>query len=285
MGKLGTTVSALAIAGLAIAGWEVAQTIRAPEPPLDDRPAAAATNTARPASGKVTALGRLEPRDGPIRVAGPSRPSVVLSSLLVDEGDEVKAGQKLAVLDTHAAQQRQIERLAAELTNAEAEARRHEPLHRRGMESESLWDTRRTNVDVARASLRQAEAELEMSLVRSPIDGRVLEVFARAGERVGPQGILEVGRTHEMFAVAQVYETDVPRVRLGQRATVTSPALTEPLQGSVAKIHPKVGKQDVLGTDPAARADARVVEVEIQLDDSNRAAGFTNLEVDIEIAS
>jgi HlyD family secretion protein len=137
---------------------------------------------------------------------------------------------------------------------------------------------------MASASLRQAEAELDLDVVRSPIDGQVLEVYARQGERVGDDGILEVGRTHEMFAVAEVYETDVQRVRLGQRATVRSPALTGDLVGTVAKIHSKIGKQDVLDTDPAARTDSRVVEVEIRLDDSARAAALSNLEVDVEIA-
>lgn len=41
--------------------------------------------------------------------------------------------------------------------------------------------------------------------------------------------------------------------------------------------------QDALGTDPAARKDARVVEVEIRLDDSAAAAPFTNLQVEVEI--
>ncbi len=87
-----------------------------------------------------------------------------------------------------------------------------------------------------------------------------------------------------MYAVAEVYETDVHRVRLGQRATITSQALEQPLEGTVDKVHAKVGKQDVLNTDPAARTDARVVEVEIRLDDSARAAAFTNLQVDVRIA-
>src|SRR5437763_783255 len=47
----------------------------------------------------ITALGRLEPKDGIIRVAGPSRPSVVIAKLLVEEGDRVEAGQPIAVLD------------------------------------------------------------------------------------------------------------------------------------------------------------------------------------------
>jgi len=267
----------LLLTALVLGGWQIARMFRAAAEPSP----AAANVPDGPAT--ITALGRLEPRDGTIRIAGPSRPSAVVGKLLVDENDAVSAGQAVAILDTHATREAEVERFRAELANVEADLHRHDPLAREGVVSKSLYEEWRTKVEMARASLRQAEAELELDVVRSPIDGEVLEVYARQGERVGADGILEVGRTHEMFAVAEVYETDVQRVRLGQRAAVRSPALSADLAGTVAKIHPKIGKQDVLATDPAARTDSRVVEVEIRLDDSVRAAALTNLEVDVEI--
>jgi HlyD family secretion protein len=86
-----------------------------------------------------------------------------------------------------------------------------------------------------------------------------------------------------MYAIAEVYETDVARVEVGQRAEVFSPALPAPLGGTVEWIDLEVGKQDALGTDPAARKDARVVEVEVKLDDSALASGLTNLQVEVTI--
>jgi HlyD family secretion protein len=86
-----------------------------------------------------------------------------------------------------------------------------------------------------------------------------------------------------MFAMAEVYETDIGRVKAGQRATVTSPALPTALTGTVDWVSLLVAKEDTLGTDPAARKDARVVEVEIRLDDSEIAAAYTNLQVEVEI--
>jgi HlyD family secretion protein len=113
----------------------------------------------------------------------------------------------------------------------------------------------------------------------------VLVVHARDGERVGSDGILELGRTDDMYAVAEVYESDIGRIRLGQRGAVTSPALPRALHGSVDRIGLKVRKMDALGTDPAARTDARVVEVEIRLDpdDAPLAAALTNLQVEVEL--
>jgi HlyD family secretion protein len=88
-----------------------------------------------------------------------------------------------------------------------------------------------------------------------------------------------------MYAVAEVYETDISKVRLGQRATITSDAFPAKLQGTVDQIGWEVGKKDVLSTDPAAATDVRVVEVKIGLDSasSQRVAGLTNLQVTVEI--
>ena len=73
------------------------------------------------------------------------------------------------------------------------------------------------------------------------------------------------------------------RVRVGQSAQVRSPALAAPLRGTVEKVGLKVGRLQSLGTDPTARADTRVVEVEVRLDDSAVVAGLTHLEVEVVI--
>jgi HlyD family secretion protein len=147
--------------------------------------------------------------------------------------------------------------------------------------SDSQREAMAMRLAVAEANLRAAEAELERTRVRAPISGQVIDVIARDGVRVGPEGIVALGRTEQMYAIAEVYETDVARVRLGQRATVTSPALAAPLHGTVDRIGMKIGKLDAIGADPASRTDARVVEVEIRLDEGAPAAGFTNLQVEI----
>jgi HlyD family secretion protein len=250
--------------------------------PVAAVPARESVVAARPSD--ITALGRLEPKDGVIRVAGPSHFAVVIGKLFVDVNDRVQAGQTIAILDNHAATKADVARLGAELRNAEAEGQRYDRLFKDGFVSISERDLWKTKVDMLRAQLERAKAELHQAVVRSPISGRVLDVHAREGERVGSEGIAELGQTDVMYAIAEVYETDVPRVRVGQRATVTSPALAQPVAGTVDRIGLKVGKKDVLSVDPAARTDARVVEVRIVLDDPAQVAGLTNLEVDVTIA-
>ncbi|HSD11640.1 MAG TPA: efflux RND transporter periplasmic adaptor subunit [Candidatus Binatia bacterium] len=282
--RRGIGVAALAAAA-GVAFWGGRAILRAQQGEQDSPPAAVAAPAGFPTPGIITALGRLEPKDGVIRVSGPSRFAVVIAELLVDDGDTVKEGEPIAVLDSHAQEQATVERLEAELENSRREYARRDRLHKDGIVSASELDEWQTKMTTVQADLQRAKAELELSVVRAPISGQVLEVHARAGEKVGPDGIAEIGRTDAMYAIAEVYETDIARIRLGQRAVVTSPALPKEAHGTVDRIGLKIGKKDVLDTDPAADTDARVVEVEIRLDDPKQVAGLTNLRVDVAIAS
>jgi HlyD family secretion protein len=139
-----------------------------------------------------------------------------------------------------------------------------------------------SRIDSATARVARQEAELERTFVRAPFAGRVIDVLRRPGEIVGVEGILELARIDQMQAVAEVFEADVRRVTVGQRARVRSQAFHKDLAGTVIRIRPKVQKLDQIGDDPVARKDARIVEVEVKLDDSRAAANFTNLQVEIE---
>jgi HlyD family secretion protein len=216
----------VAAAGVAVrTNWAA---LRGEEGAQDTGSAAAAVPKAPVA---ITALGRIEPKDGVRRIAGPSNPSVVIGRLLVEEGDPVTEGQVIAVLDNYAVLESRVARLKAYLANAQLEYQRNAKLFRQHSVAESELDAARMNVEMGKADVQSAQAELDLATVRSPITGTVLQIHARTGERVGPNGIAEIGETDKMYAVAEVYETDAPRVRPGQRATVTSPAFAEPLHG------------------------------------------------------
>lgn len=144
-----------------------------------------------------------------------------------------------------------------------------------------------SQVDSAAQNLALAEAQLARTIVRSPQAGQVLDVFAYPGEAVSPADgpILALGDTRQMVVVAEVYETDIGLVEVGQPATITSRngAFAETLTGTVAEIGLQIAKNDVLDDDPAANADARVVEVRVQVDQSEAVAALTNLQVDVAI--
>jgi HlyD family secretion protein len=232
---------------------------------------------------RVTALGRIEPRDGIIRVSGPARPSVVIGKLHVEEGDRVQEGQPLAELDSTTTDQANVAKATAALKNAQKEIARIRPLVQQRVAAEDALDDAQMRVDIAQAELAAAQAQLDLDVVRAPVSGQVVSIHTRRGERVGPDGLAEIARNDEMFAVAEVYETDIRWVKVGQPATVRSPAFKSDLTGKVDRVGLKIGKQDLIETDPVARTDARVVEVHVKLDDSAKAAGLSNLQVEVLI--
>jgi HlyD family secretion protein len=159
---------------------------------------------------------------------------------------------------------------------------------------DQIAEVRPVDVELARSQVAQAEAgvarakaDLDLAIVRSPQDGQVLKIHTRAGELVGNNGIISLGQTQRMVAVAEVYELDINRVKIGQSATVISKnnAFSETLRGEVKEVGLQISKKDVLNTDPAAQFDARVVEVKILLDEpsSRLVAGLTNLSIQAAI--
>jgi HlyD family secretion protein len=281
------------------------------------------------AQNAVSALGRLEPEHGIVRVSAPSMPEAilgaVLTQLLVEEGADVQLGQLLAVIDTAKVLEAVVHEneVALEFSRQEvesvrsrareacvradvaaSEANRRQSLRAKGLageeeaesalgEAEALeascesantaTRSAETAVKVALAKLERAKAEADRAYIRAPMDGRVLAISVRPGELIDIGGILELGRVDRMYAIAEVYETDIRRVRIGQRARISSSALQGDLEGTVERIRQKVNKQDQIGTDPAAQKDARIIEVEILLDDSAPVAALTNLQVDVVI--
>lgn len=82
-----------------------------------------------------------------------------------------------------------------------------------------------------------------------------------------------------MLAVAEVYQSDISRVHLGQSARVTGQAFEGELTGKVVEIGQQVSRQNVFSNTPGENLDRRIVEVKIALtpEDSQRVAVFSNL--------
>ena len=343
--KRNLIISLLVIAALAGGWWWFGQSSRSAARE-ETSPAAPL-----PFSNKVSALGRLEPAGGLIRLSAPAQvDGARVARLLVREGDTVRAGQLIAVLDAEAtklaalneakhqvelaeaklaqtrapakaseieAQRTVTARLQAELAQAEREYARYQTLEASGDIPLARLEGKRLAVDTLKAELARAQAqqtvlreyrqvdasvseaeiaqaravvarlaaELELTHIRAPQAGQVFRIHTRVGETIGTKGILDLGRTDQMYAVAEVYESDIARVTVGQTATITARSFAEPLKGSVELIGLQIGKKELISNDPAADADARVVEVKIKLDEasSRRVAALTNLRLEIVI--
>ncbi len=299
----------------------------------------------------ISALGFVEPQGGIINIGGfTSSTGAIVSEVLIEEGETVKEGQILAILDTHNilqaaltlaeaeveiskarldqiqagtkkgtinAQAAEIDRLKAELKTAKAKCQRANVLHRKknisdatledaclkknGLKARvrgasatlaSLKEVRAVDVKVALAQGQKAEAavtkaktELERSVFRAPLDGQVLKLNVRPGQLIGPDGILQLGQTDNMWIRTEIYETNISQVRVGQKATITSEVFPEKLQGTVERIGLMIGKNRLFAVKASANSDSRVVEVRIKLSetDSPRVAELTNLQVTVLI--
>jgi HlyD family secretion protein len=145
-------------------------------------------------------------------------------------------------------------------------------------------------VDKAIATYKQAQQDLELTYVRAPINAQVIKIHSKSGEVAdSSKGIVELGQTNQMMVVAEVYESDIGKIRVGQKATIQSEsgAFDRELKGTVSEVGRQISKKDVLSSDPAADVDVRVVEVQILLtpEDSRRVANLTYAKVLVKILS
>ncbi|MEM6403145.1 MAG: HlyD family efflux transporter periplasmic adaptor subunit [Cyanobacteria bacterium P01_D01_bin.116] len=153
------------------------------------------------------------------------------------------------------------------------------------------------DVDIASSELEQAliqveqrKAELEDTQVKVPIAGQILRINTRVGEQVNTQaGIAELGQTKQMYVLTEVYESDILKVKTGQKAKINSEygGFQGEISGEVEKIGLQIGKTRISQgqTNPTTDVNARVVEVKIRInpEDSPKVANLTGMQVRVEI--
>lgn len=137
----------------------------------------------------------------------------------------------------------------------------------------------------AEAALVRAQTDAALARVTAPIAGTVLRIHARPGDQVGSDGLLELADLDRLDVVADVYETDLPRLRPGALAEVIVPGDARRYSATVREIGWLVRRTTQAGTDPVAAVDARTVEVRLALSEEGRAAleRRTNMQVQVAI--
>ncbi|WP_193193962.1 HlyD family efflux transporter periplasmic adaptor subunit [Nostoc sp. MG11] len=144
----------------------------------------------------------------------------------------------------------------------------------------------------ARIAVEQRKADLENTKVRAPIAGQILRINTRIGEQVNTdQGIVELAQTNHMFAVAEISETDIGKVRPGQRATITSEygGFPNEIRGAVEYIGLQIGRKSLqdaaAANSPTTDQNARIVAVKVRIDkqDNPKVAGLTNMQVRVKL--
>lgn len=263
-------------------------------------PAVAPAPITTPRLEAVSALGTLQPAGDVRRLAAPSGSmggSPRLLSLQVEEGQRVKQGELLATFDNRprlladlAAVTARIDSLQVQIRMQRREVQRYQSAASSGAAALVLLEEKKDDLVKLEGQLREAQAQrkglqvdLADSELRAPLSGTVLKVHSRVGERPDADGVLELGAGDQMEAVAEVYESDINRVTLGQTVTLVSEngGFSGSLQARVIRISPQVRQRAVLSTDPTGDADARVVEVRLALDpaDASKVRDLAGLKV------
>ena len=128
------------------------------------------------------------------------------------------------------------------------------------------------DLKLAQGQLAEAHARHEKAFIRSPIDGTVLRKHHRDGESVSnsstvPDPILTIGDRKSLRVRVDVDETDVSKVREGQRAYVTADAFgKQKFWGHVVRVGQQLGPKNVHTDEPAEKVDTKILETLVELD-------------------
>ena len=130
-------------------------------------------------------------------------------------------------------------------------------------------DLAQYEIDLANtmAAVDNARRTREEALVRSPLDGVVVQIFSRQGERISPSGIAKVVDMSQLRVLADVDELHVGRVVPGGKVEVTFRGSPTVYKGTISRVAPTVKRMQRVEPDGASSTDARVVQVEIEFDD------------------
>jgi HlyD family secretion protein len=119
-------------------------------------------------------------------------------------------------------------------------------------------------VELERASLKRAQAELERTVVRAPFDGEILSIHTRPGEVVGADGIVRMANRSDMLAIAEVDEHFYPRLTKDMRVWIEGSFIQGKVEAEISDIAGEIFKQKRPVSDVLIGRDARIVEVELR---------------------
>ena len=131
-------------------------------------------------------------------------------------------------------------------------------------------DAARADVDLAEANVALAIAQLNKSIIKSPISGTVLRLYRHVGELVGLQSSTPVGIVGDLKQIAvraQLDEKDISRVKIGDRAEIKADAYPDRVfYGTTISMAPRLGPKTFFTDRPTERSDTKVLETIVNLD-------------------
>ena len=248
----------------------------------------------------VAALGQLSPAGEVRKLASPvsqfgTFPRVI--ELFVKEGDYVEKDTVLATFENREKLKSDLQKKESlletndlEISLKEDQLKRFKLANEENAYSEIQFSQRKDELlklkkqkIINLADRKAILIDLSNSQLRSPINGYILSINTRVGERSNSEGVLDIGASQNMEATIEVYESDIDRVFLNQSVELTSEngGFEDKLFGFVVRINPRVKQRKVLSTDPTGDADARVIEVLVKLNQESieKVKSFAGMKV------
>lgn len=193
----------------------------------------------------VSATGTIAPVNS-VNVS--SKLTGLIKEVRVNENDQVTSGQVLVVLDATRLSA-QVAQAEARLANTEANLERMKQLNRIGAVSNQQLDAARMDYNVAQAAHADAASQLEDTVIRAPISGKVIGKPVPAGQTVSPgistpMVLLTVADMSRMQIEAQIDESDIGKILVGQDVEFTVDAYQDKIfHGVVASVSHKANIQ------------------------------------------
>ena len=161
-----------------------------------------------------------------------------IEQLLVVPGQQVKAGELLAVIDAREVRARYDQAVAVR-QQAEADLKRLTSLFEQKILSQAEFDNAQAKARVALAGVTEAEAMLDYTKVAAPFAGVITRKHADVGDLATPgKPLLDMEDSRALRLEADVPEAVVGKLTLGDKLPVRISALETELEGVVSEIAP-----------------------------------------------
>jgi RND family efflux transporter MFP subunit len=162
--------------------------------------------------------------------------SGLIKQIKVREGQRVKKGQVLAVIDTELIN-RQIKEVEKGLEFAVQVFQKQENLQKKNVGTEIQFLEAKNRKESLEKTLESLRAQLNKAFVKAPISGTIDEIFPNVGELGGPQApLVRMVNISDVFVKADIAEAHLGKVKVGDKVDVRLSSINEEVKGKVTYV-------------------------------------------------
>ena len=230
-----------------LAGWAMTFTLVACQP--DSQNEGEGADDTKGESTSLTRVGLLHVKEAPFTHSFAVQGNVetdrianvlpefagVVTKVLAEEGDQVRAGQELVRLNADVLIKQRAE-LEIQLDLAKTLFERQERLWNKEIGSEVDYLQARTSVEALERSLATLDEQLDKAVIRAPFDGVLDRVFVNMGEMASPpMPVLRIVDVSDLYVRAAVSDHYAGVVEEGQKVRIEALGL-DPVESHIRRV-------------------------------------------------